>query len=149
MDGCQVWDVGPRHRTVAPGALGDCWLLAAIACLAEHDGAIQAVFRTKEVNPRGKYVMRLYDGAKDRSFFEGKDEDDPYDPDQPWWFSYVFVGMALENSPFRSRDVLEAKYTICIHMLLLKAFEDRTHLTLPADVRFTAPQLRAQDQVKD
>jgi hypothetical protein len=30
---------------VPEGALGDCWLLAAIACLAEHDGAIQAVFR--------------------------------------------------------------------------------------------------------
>ena len=46
--------------------MGDCWLLAAIACLAEHDGAIQAVFRTKEANPRGKYVLRLYDGAKER-----------------------------------------------------------------------------------
>eukprot|EP00435_Cladocopium_sp_Y103_P057687 s1948_g20.t1 len=53
-------------RDICQGALGDCWLLAAIACLAEHDGAIQAVFRTKEVNPRGKYVLRLYDGAKER-----------------------------------------------------------------------------------
>eukprot|EP00438_Fugacium_kawagutii_P032382 Skav234885 [mRNA] locus=scaffold840:462015:481830:- [translate_table: standard] len=50
-------------RDICQGALGDCWLLAAIACLAEHDGAIQAV--TKEVNPRGKYVLRLYDGQKE------------------------------------------------------------------------------------
>ncbi|CAK9050399.1 Calpain-type cysteine protease ADL1 (Phytocalpain ADL1) (Protein ADAXIALIZED LEAF1) (Protein DEFECTIVE KERNEL 1) (OsDEK1) (Protein SHOOTLESS 3) [Durusdinium trenchii] len=53
-------------RDICQGALGDCWLLAAIACMAEHDGAIQAVFRTKEVNPRGKYVLRLYDGAKEK-----------------------------------------------------------------------------------
>jgi len=53
-------------RDICQGQLGDCWLLAAIACLAEHDGALQAVFRTKEVNPRGKYVLRLYDGAKEK-----------------------------------------------------------------------------------
>eukprot|EP00434_Breviolum_minutum_P008989 symbB.v1.2.007918.t1/scaffold495.1/size259991/2 len=56
-------------RDICQGQLGDCWLLAAIACLAEHDGALQAVFRTKEVNPRGKYVLRLYDGAKEGDFW--------------------------------------------------------------------------------
>jgi calpain-15 len=42
--------------------LGDCWLLAAIACLSEHRGAVQQCFRTHEVNPRGRYRLRLFDG---------------------------------------------------------------------------------------
>eukprot|EP00931_Biecheleriopsis_adriatica_P080087 TRINITY_DN53447_c0_g1_i1.p1 TRINITY_DN53447_c0_g1~~TRINITY_DN53447_c0_g1_i1.p1 ORF type:complete len:497 (+),score=112.00 TRINITY_DN53447_c0_g1_i1:51-1541(+) len=53
-------------RDICQGALGDCWLLAAIACLCEHPGAIQSVFRSKERNPRGKYALRLYDGQKEK-----------------------------------------------------------------------------------
>jgi len=53
-------------RDICQGALGDCWLLAAMACLAEHDGAIHAIFKSKERNPRGKYTLRLYDGAKEQ-----------------------------------------------------------------------------------
>ncbi len=33
--------------------LGDCWLMTALACLAEHPGAIQRVFLTDQFNPRG------------------------------------------------------------------------------------------------
>jgi len=46
---------------IMQGALGDCWLLAAMATLAEHEGAINALFRTYMVDPRGKYHIRLYD----------------------------------------------------------------------------------------
>jgi len=53
-------------RDICQGALGDCWLLAAMACLAEHKGAINSIFYSKEKNPRGKYKLRLYDGVKEK-----------------------------------------------------------------------------------
>jgi hypothetical protein len=53
-------------RDICQGALGNCWLLAAMACLSEHPGAIESVFLSKERNPRGKYRLRIYDGAKER-----------------------------------------------------------------------------------
>lgn len=46
---------------VLQGALGDCWLEASMAILAEHEGAIESIFVTKEVTPDGKYSVRLYD----------------------------------------------------------------------------------------
>mmetsp|Transcript_27993 Transcript_27993/g.36165 ORF Transcript_27993/g.36165 Transcript_27993/m.36165 type:complete len:481 (-) Transcript_27993:413-1855(-) len=49
-------------RDVCQGSLGDCWLLAAISAVAEFPNYIEEqVFVTKEFNPEGVYVLRLYD----------------------------------------------------------------------------------------
>jgi calpain-15 len=37
-----------------------------MACLAEHEGAVQSLFLSKEYDPRGKYKIRLFDGAADK-----------------------------------------------------------------------------------
>lgn len=46
---------------IKQGELGDCWLLASMACCAEHPGVINRVFITPELDPRGKYKVRLFD----------------------------------------------------------------------------------------
>lgn len=53
-------------RDICQGGLGDCWLLAAMACLVERPGAIHCVFKSKERSPRGKYKIRLYDPPKEK-----------------------------------------------------------------------------------
>ena len=41
---------GITAEDVAQGALGDCWLLSAFACLTEFPGTIENLFVTKEIN---------------------------------------------------------------------------------------------------
>mmetsp|Transcript_53234 Transcript_53234/g.134039 ORF Transcript_53234/g.134039 Transcript_53234/m.134039 type:complete len:680 (-) Transcript_53234:1258-3297(-) len=43
------------------GSLGDCWLLAAFASVAEFPGCVEDLFVTKEYNPAGQYTVRLFD----------------------------------------------------------------------------------------
>ena len=42
------------------GALGDCWLLASAAALAEHPNRIKQVFANRESNEEGFYILELW-----------------------------------------------------------------------------------------
>lgn len=52
---------GIEPSDICQGALGDCWLLAAFAALTEKPFLIQNAFVTRSFNPRGKYIIRLFD----------------------------------------------------------------------------------------
>ena len=44
------------------GIVGDCWLLATLACLAEFPNAIESLFcGQSECSPDGKYTIKLFD----------------------------------------------------------------------------------------
>jgi hypothetical protein len=53
-------------RDCVQGQLGDCWLVSALACLAEHPGAIKRLILNGEKSLRGKYRVRFYDGKEKR-----------------------------------------------------------------------------------
>ena len=45
---------------ICQGALGDCWLLSALAALSEYPNKILEVFLTDSYNPRGIYYAQLF-----------------------------------------------------------------------------------------
>jgi len=69
-------DNTPRHaclfdKEIEPadiqqGSLGNCWLMSALACVAEKPGVIRKVFVNMEHSYRGKYKVRIFDGIKQK-----------------------------------------------------------------------------------
>ena len=56
---------GLEPDDINQGALGDCWLLAAVSALARNPAAIRRLFVNTEINDRGKYQIRLYHRIND------------------------------------------------------------------------------------
>ena len=48
------------------GELGDCYLIAALSCLAETPAAIRKIFREDERSARGKYGVHVFDGVANK-----------------------------------------------------------------------------------
>eukprot|EP00434_Breviolum_minutum_P003346 symbB.v1.2.002942.t3/scaffold163.1/size290254/4 len=46
---------------VLQGDLGDCWLMSALASLAEYPEQIRQLFKSKDIMEDGKYEVQLYD----------------------------------------------------------------------------------------
>ena len=49
---------------ILQGGLGDCWLLSALASLAEFPSSLKNVFTEDTIKEDGKYVLKLYDASK-------------------------------------------------------------------------------------
>ena len=52
---------GIRPQDVLQGDLGDCWLMSALASLAEYPQQIRKLFKTKHITKDGRYEIQLYD----------------------------------------------------------------------------------------
>eukprot|EP00039_Didymoeca_costata_P030994 m.32593 g.32593 ORF g.32593 m.32593 type:complete len:750 (+) comp8429_c0_seq2:165-2414(+) len=51
---------GIHPDDIQQGALGDCYFLGALACLAEDPKRIEKLFVTKDINKEGKYTVEFY-----------------------------------------------------------------------------------------
>jgi len=92
-----------RPDDIAQGQLGDCWLLASLATLAERPHLLQNIFLTRSYNPRGKYKLRLFD-EKTKAFQTVVVDD--------------FIPVDHNNSPIYTK----AKSNVMWPLLIEKAF---------------------------
>jgi calpain-15 len=64
-----LFDETIEAADICQGALGDCWLLAAIATLCQRPAFIQNCFITRVFNPFGKYSIKLFDKHTNQFMF--------------------------------------------------------------------------------
>jgi calpain-15 len=57
----KLFEDGVKPGDVAQGNVGNCWLIAALACVSEHPAIIRKIFLTKRASVRGKYKVQLFD----------------------------------------------------------------------------------------
>ena len=70
-------------QDIMQGGLGNCWLMAAIACVAEFPDLIDSLFKDDDITPDGKYTLRLYSVESDGWLSVEIDDIVPASCDQP------------------------------------------------------------------
>lgn len=58
-----LFDGAIRPSDLVQGELGDCYLVTALACLAESPAAVRNIFYDNERTARGRYALRIFDGS--------------------------------------------------------------------------------------
>jgi len=61
-----VFKEGPSFDDITQGSVGDCYFLAALACVAEFPELIKARFITKKINKAGIYAVSLFINGKEK-----------------------------------------------------------------------------------
>eukprot|EP00971_Amphidinium_carterae_P095228 1883851-Amphidinium_carterae.1 len=65
-----TWELfdGIDPNNLLQGQLGNCWLVAAMSCLAEFPEAVRSLFqqRSPQEDSAGRYTIRLFDHRKDK-----------------------------------------------------------------------------------
>ncbi|CAE7764178.1 DEK1 [Symbiodinium pilosum] len=64
--GAELFEGGIDAADLLQGALGDCWLIAALASVADRSEILQQAFLTHCYDPRGKYKIRLWDQVRSK-----------------------------------------------------------------------------------
>ena len=61
---CAIWG-GISHWAAkfVAGAIGNCWLVAAMACLAEFPAALEKLFDQRQLTTQGRYTIHLHSTA--------------------------------------------------------------------------------------
>lgn len=76
---------GPVNpNDIEQGKVGNCWLVAAIACVAEFSGTIHGLFEQQSISEKGKYDISLYDVAAERWTIITIDDQVPCEK-RPFW----------------------------------------------------------------
>jgi len=66
-DTCYLFEGKIEPADIDQGQLGDCWLMTAFASLAQFSPAsIINLFVTREYNPGGKYIIKLFNPEKEK-----------------------------------------------------------------------------------
>lgn len=65
--GARLFEGEIEAEDLHQGQIGDCWLIAALACVAERPEIVQRAIRYNTVDPRGKYTFRLWNQVKERA----------------------------------------------------------------------------------
>ncbi len=60
----QLFEGEIEPSDLCQGVVGDCWLVAALACASEFPDAVRRMFVTQEYDPRGLYKVRIFDLIK-------------------------------------------------------------------------------------